>query len=311
MSTALSTISRRGRLESDPAHERSQRVHGMSELASARTEAANLAGDLPGVLLEARRLAAAAPGVHGRRRAGPGEAFWQFRDHRPEDGARLVDWRRSARGERLYVREREREAAQTALFWLDRSPGMAWSSDPSRPTKHRRGLAISLAFAILLARGGERVGALGGPSPRAGGRAADRLGPDLIAPQRPEPVPPAGRSVLIYASDFYAPVDLWAQRLKAAAAAGASGALIMIADPAEEDFPFRGRVLFEQPGDVNPVLFGRAEEAAEAYATRLAAHRAALREMARSFGFMLVAHRTDMSAAPTLSLLAASLSERG
>ena len=85
----------------------------------ARLEALALAGDLPGVLLDARRLAASAPGVHGRRRAGQGEAFWQYRDHRAEDGARLVDWRRSARGDRYFVREREREAAQTAWFWID------------------------------------------------------------------------------------------------------------------------------------------------------------------------------------------------
>ena len=76
----------------------------------SQLDALALAGDLPGVLLDAKRLAASAPGFHGRRRAGQGEAFWQYRDHRAEDGARLVDWRRSARGDRYFVREREREA---------------------------------------------------------------------------------------------------------------------------------------------------------------------------------------------------------
>jgi uncharacterized protein (DUF58 family) len=283
----------------------------MSDLLIARNEAAALAGELPGVLLEARRLAAAAPGVHGRRRAGPGEAFWQFRDHRPEDGARLVDWRRSARGERLYVREREREAAQTALFWIDPAPGFAWTSSPSTPPKNRRALAIALAFAILLARGGERVGALGGPTPRAGPRAAERLGADLMQARYPAPPLAPSRAVVIYASDFYAPIETWTERLKQASGAGTSGALVMVADPAEEDFPFRGRTLFEEPGGRRDVLFGRAESAREAYAKRLAAHRAALREIARAHGFLLIAHRTDHAAAPALALLAASLSERG
>jgi uncharacterized protein (DUF58 family) len=142
-------------------------------------------------------------------------------------------------------------------------------------------------------------------------RAADRLAPDLITPQRSEPAEPKGKSIVIYASDFYAPVELWAQRLKAAAAVGASGALIQISDPAEEDFPFRGRTQFEQPGTVQPITFGRAEEAREAYASRLVQHRQAMREMARIYGFMLIGHRTDHSAAPALSLLTASLSERG
>ena len=282
----------------------------MSELLTARNEAATLAGDLPGVLLEARRLAAAAPGVHGRRRSGPGEAFWQFRDHRPEDGARLVDWRRSARGERLYVREREREAAQTGLFWIDPSPGFAWASAPEYPSKKRRALALSIAFAILLARGGERVGALGGQSPRNGPRAAERLALDLLTATPPVPPPVTGRSALIYASDFYAPVEIWEPRLRQAAASGASGALIMVADPAEEDFPFRGRTLFEEPGSKRDVLFGRAEAARDEYGRRLIAHRTAMREMARNFGFLMIVHRTDHSAAPALALLAASLSER-
>src|SRR5262245_26170447 len=211
-------------------------------MSSARLEAIGLAGDLPGVLLDAKRLAASAPGVHGRRRAGQGEAFWQYRDHRAEDGARLVDWRRSARGDRYFVREREREAAQTAWFWIDGDPGFAWSGDPKhRVTKRRRAVTLALALSILLTRGGERVGALGAP-PRVGPRATDRLAHDLL--NAPPEQPPPSRSSVIFLSDFYAPIETWRVRLKQAGAVGASGALVMIADPQEEDFPFRGRVLF-------------------------------------------------------------------
>lgn len=276
-----------------------------------RIEAENLAGFLPGVLLEARRLAAAAPGVHGRRRAGPGEAFWQFRDHRPEDGAKLVDWRRSARGDRLYVREREKEAAQTALFWIDPDVGFDWSSGDGWPTKTRRALAICLALSILFTRGGERVGVLGGTPPRTGARAIDRLAEELSRARVTTPPPPATRSAVIYASDFYAPPDDWRERLRVAAATGATGALLMIADPAEEDFPFRGRTLFEEPGGAKrQALFGRAEAAQAEYATRLAAHRAAIREVAQAHGFIALLHRTDRSAAPTLSMLVSALGER-
>lgn len=278
-------------------------------MKQARAEAEGLAGFLPGVLLEARRLAAAAPGVHGRRRAGPGEAFWQFRDHRPEDGARLVDWRRSARGERLYVREREKEAAQSALFWIDPAPGFNWKSEGPWPTKHRRALTLSLAVAILFARGGERVGALGQP-PRAGARAIDRLALDLQQQRVVTPPPPPARSAVIFASDFYAPPDTWRERLRAASAVGATGALLMIADPAEEDFPYRGRTQFEEPGGGMKTLFGKAEMAQQEYAERLAAHRAAIRNAAQAAGFVPVLHRTDRAAGPALGVLIAALEER-
>ncbi len=170
---------------------------------ASRLEALALAGDLRGVLLDARRLAASAPGLHGRRRAGQGEAFWQYRDHRAEDGARLVDWRRSARGDRYFVREREREAAQTAWFWMDPDAGFNWTSDAARTTKLRRAQTIALALATLLNRGGERVGVLG-HAPRTGPRAVDRLAHDFLTPQEDAGAP--ARSCVIFFSDFYAPV---------------------------------------------------------------------------------------------------------
>lgn len=275
--------------------------------AQARLDALSLAGDLPGILLDAKRLAANAPGVHGRRRSGQGEAFWQYRDHRPEDGARLVDWRRSARGDRYYVREREREAAQTAWFWLDPTPGFNWTSDPKRPTKLRRAQTLALALAMLLARGGERVGALGRPA-RAGQRAAERLAADFLEPMHDAEAP--ARACLIFMSDFYAPVETWRARLTAAADSGASGALIMICDPAEEDFPFEGRTLFHAPGARTEALIGRAENARTAYAERLAAHRRAIHALGAQYGFPHLLHRTDHAPASTFAMLIALVAER-
>lgn len=272
-----------------------------------RLEALALAGDLPGVLLDAKRLAASAPGVHGRRRAGQGEAFWQYRDHRPEDGARLVDWRRSARGDRFYVREREREAAQTAWFWLDPSPGFNWSAARTRPTKLYRARTLALALAILLSRGGERVGALGQP-PRSGARAPERLAHDFLHPMRDAEAPP--RATLIFMSDFYEPAEIWRDRLTAAAGVGANGALVMIADPAEEDFPFEGRTLFQEPGGARETLLGRAESIKSEYAARLEHHRRAIREIGAPLGFPMILHRTDHAAGPSLAMLMALVSER-
>lgn len=272
-----------------------------------RLDALALAGDLPGLLLDARRLSASAPGFHGRRRAGQGEAFWQYRDHRAEDGARLVDWRHSARGDRYYVREREREAAQTAWFWLDPDAGFDWSADPKRVTKLRRARTMALALAILLSRGGERVGAIGRP-PRSGSQAITRLAHDFLDKVIDAPAP--AKSCIIFMSDFYAPVETWHARLSAAADAGAQGALVMVADPAEEDFPFEGRMLFRAPGARQEALLGRAEAARELYTERLALHRHAIRELGARMGFPATLHRTDHSAAPTLALLIALVSER-
>ena len=94
----------------------------------ASGEARTLAESMPRLILEARRIAATViHGLHGRKRAGPGENFWQYRRFLSGEPARRVDWRRSARDEHLYVREQEWEAAHTVWLWPDRSPSMVFT----------------------------------------------------------------------------------------------------------------------------------------------------------------------------------------
>ncbi|NLH83533.1 MAG: DUF58 domain-containing protein, partial [Phyllobacteriaceae bacterium] len=137
-------------------------------LASAR----RLAETLPDLLVEARRVAATvAAGWHGRRRAGSGETFWQYRPYAPGEPVQAIDWRRSARGDELYVREREWEAAHAVEIVLDLSASMDWRSDLASVTKATRALVLALALADLLGRAGERVGAPGLLPARADRRA--------------------------------------------------------------------------------------------------------------------------------------------
>src|SRR5437762_9418862 len=118
-----------------------------------------LSATMPRLILEARRVAATIiHGLHGRRRAGSGENFWQFRRFMSGEPAARVDWRRSARDDNLYVREREWEAAHTVWIWPDRSPSMAFSSRLARESKLDRTLTIAFALAEILVEAGERVG---------------------------------------------------------------------------------------------------------------------------------------------------------
>ena len=103
--------------------------------------ARKLADAMPRLILEARRVASTViHGLHGRRRAGPGENFWQYRRFVSGEPAQNVDWRRSARDDHLYVREQEWEAAHTVWLWPDRSPSMAFASKGVRDSKLERAL---------------------------------------------------------------------------------------------------------------------------------------------------------------------------
>jgi len=59
-----------------------------------------------------------------------------------------IDWRRSAKDERLYVREREWEAAHTVYLWIDRSASMWFTSGLALQSKIDRALVLALRLLI-------------------------------------------------------------------------------------------------------------------------------------------------------------------
>lgn len=273
-----------------------------SDLHTLRRAAERAAAPFPALLAEAERVAASvALGTHGRRRPGQGETFWEYRRHRTEDGAQAVDWRRSARGQHLFVRETEWEAANAIYLWRDGSAGMAASSR-NQPLKKDRAAVCLMALASLLSRGGERIAALGETGRARAGRAGMEItaralaeGPGAASAVENADIVRHARIVL--ASDFLDPPETWAARLSRLNASGAGGILLRIIDPAEEDFPFSGRTRFAEPsGRGTPLILGRAEDARDAYRRIWTEHGLALADMARKAGWTLLTHRTDRPA---------------
>jgi uncharacterized protein (DUF58 family) len=282
-----------------------------------RQQAATLAARLPSLVVAARHIAPTLlHGVHGRRRAGPGETFWQFRPFVSGEPAARVDWRRSAREDRAFVREREWEAAHTVWIWFDRSASMAFASALAPCAKIDRAAVLALALADLTVRGGERAGLIGLTRPLATRGVIERFAEAIAADERLRGAPPSGlpspdpvraRSKVALIGDFLGEADDAARTIAALAAQGAEGQLVMIADPIEETFPFVGHTEFLQPDGAARLRAPRAQTLRQAYLERLAAHREAIRAAcaARGWGFAL--HRTDQSAAQALLALRSRL----
>jgi uncharacterized protein (DUF58 family) len=273
------------------------------------------------VLAEAQALAsgfrepdiAAPPSAHpvsggaGRRRAGTGEAFWQYRRYQQEDGAERIDWRRSSRSDRLYVRDTELETARSFAFWIDRNPGFHWTSGPELPTKLERGLVLMSAAAGILGRAGERCRALGtGRASVTGQAALARIAQDLARLPNAPPPPSRQSATVLLASDFYLPVEHWRNRIKALGRGARAGVLLRVTDPAEADFSYSGRVRFEAPGATASVLFGRAETVRTVYQRRYQEHTEALRQIANALGWPIVEVWTDAPASNGLASLMAA-----
>lgn len=275
-------------------------------------EAEALSAALPPLMVDAERLASAVSlGIHGRRKAGMGESFWQFRRFRAEDPSTAVDWRQSAKSQHLFVREREWEVAQSVWFWRDGSPGMDFKSGAA--SKRDRASLLSLALASALVRGGERVALLGQPFPPASSRAqVRRMGFTLAGNDKTGPLPPDAHvtrnAQFVWLSDFLSPVVKIEAVLRRFAQSGLGGYLVHIVDPAEEDFPYEGRTRFEAPGEDLRETLGRAETVAPAYRARFKAHAETVALLAGKLGWSYLAHRTDRSPQTALVALYAEMS---
>ncbi len=284
---------------------------------SAEARAASAA--LPSLLAEAERAAASIWGVHGRRSAGSGETFWQYRHAQPGDSLGSIDWRRSGRSDELYVRETEWETAQSVFLWPDESASMQFSSKNVGTTKGRRAALLALATAILLERGDERFALMRADAGRVmqGRTGVNRLANHLSVPfgdPAETGAPPDASFTMgaraLFLSDFFGDLDALSRALSGAVARRVRGILLQVVDPVEEAFPYRGRVLFESIAGSMRYEADRADSLRDAYQAKLAERREALREIARRAGWQFAIHRTDQPVTPALMSLYQTLEAR-
>ena len=290
-------------------HAAATALHHHAEAAAAR---------LPALMIAAERVASTiAQGVHGRRRIGQGEAFWQFRPYADGDATSRIDWRQSAKSDRVYVRETEWEAAQSVWIARDPSGSMDYRSSPQLPTKRERADLIALAIAVLLIRGGEHVALHGsGTPPRTGRATLTRVaahltngdgsmlmaGADMVVPRH---------GTLIAIGDFLEPREAIADMLHEYAARGVHGHIVHIIDPAEAKLPFEGRVRYEGLEGERSLLIGRTESVRDDYRQFFADRIEAVRSFAVQAGWRYDRHITERPVEPTLLGLYTALSQPG
>lgn len=267
---------------------------------SLLSKAGALAGALPGLLIRAEKVAQSfMRGVHGRRRIGSGETFWQFRLWQPGDARRDIDWRQSGKADAVFVRQTEWEAAQTVWLYRDASASMDFGG------KKDFAELLLLSLGIVLLNGGEQVSLLGTAlAPQSGYAAIQRLYEAL--PKQLEMKeglrPLSAQAHLVIISDFYFSLDEFRTFCAGLAARRISATLVQVYHPDEKSLPYSGHVKFEDvelPGgealDIQQVNAIREE-----YERRFAGHQRALGELARGFGWVFESFPSD--AKPEIAL---------
>lgn len=272
------------------------------------------AAALPALLARAEHLAGAVLlGAHGRRRAGAGDDFWQYRPSQIGDSRRAIDHRRSAMGDTEFVREREWQIAQSVMLWVDQGASMRFSSDDAIPQKIDRARVLALAVTILLNRGGERVGLTGTALPPRAGRPqimamAEMFCRDDVA----DYAPPEHRGMIpharaVFISDFMGDIDSVRTALTKAADRGVRGVLCHVLDPSEEAFPFTGRTVFQSMGGSMSHETLKASDLKARYLARLAERKDELQSLCTLTGWHYGVHHTSSTAQAGLLWLYAAL----
>ena len=281
------------------------------------TEAAHaLAKRLPRLAMEARRVALTIQsGIHGRRKSGSGETFWQFRPFMQGEAANRIDWRRSSRDDSLYVREREWETAHTIWLWIDQSPSMDFKSDWAIDAKNNHATILGLALADILMRSGERVGLWDHAKTTQQRDIIDQLAVLLIDESAQTSELPALRPLdrfhdIVLLTDGLSPLPQWQNVMDELAHKGARGHLVLIRDPAEITLPYEGHYQLHATEGSAHLEIGDAAAFRHHYQQRIAAHRDGLKTLCAQHHWLFHDHCTDKPLLPILLALAEHISQR-
>ncbi len=291
-----------------------QDAHHRGRAALFLQEESHLLADrMPRLMLAARQVALQAQaGIHGRRRAGAGENFWQYRPFYAGEAASSIDWRRSAKDDHLYIREREWEAAHTVWIGVDLSRSMGFKSSESRFSKQDKAVILTLALAAVLVQGGERVGLIGISPPKAQRHIIAALGAALAAQKDYIPFAPQAEGIsaaadIVLISDFLTTPEDHIAMLGRFSATSGQKICLTLADPAEETFPFSGRTEFIDPENGRSLTLGRAQTRKQHYQNIYTAHHQALAQLTVNKGWRALRHRTDHATTEVLLALYAQL----
>lgn len=272
-----------------------------------RQKAEDVSAKLPPLMPRAEKIALSVlQGRHARRKSGTGEKFWQFREYTHDDRLQDIDWRQSAKTQRIYIRQKERTTLQKNLFWCSGAPSMHFTSGNKTETKYEAAATLTMALALMLAHSHENVGMLRGPRPSHTEKTLNEIENFLTHHQTQEELPPAnGQQIpkntgLILTGDFLAPIEEIKTIFTGLSINTRNVLIIQVLDPAEIKLPYSGRIHFKHPGGQDDIDIDHAASIRAAYQQRIETHQAALKTLCDKLGWKYILHVTDKSAQETL-----------
>ena len=277
-----------------------------------RQKSEEISAQVEELVLKAERIAdQVVHGAHARKKSGSGEAFWQFREYTQDDDVRHIDWRQSAKTDRIFIKQKEEENAQKALFWSCGAESMAYASDDEAMEKGEAARILSLVLGLLAVRGGDQVGDFESGKTGHSQAAVTRLAHDLLRDNDtalPNVTSALPRHAHVFlCGDFLAPLEKIAERFERIGARTRQGIVVQILDPAEIEFPFSGRIEFREHDADETIQIDHAASVREAYLSRFEAHCERVRTLCEKLGWSYILHRTDEDLVQTVRSIVGAL----
>jgi hypothetical protein len=218
-------------------------------------EAAAMAANLPPQSWQAFAKLCAQHGDSPRQQRGEGQDFWQYRGLSDGESAAQVDWRKSARGDTLLVREREQQSARRSFLWCDMSGSMHYVGSRAARSKAAHGYLLGAMLWHLAAQSGDQLRLLG---------AANILrsdAPQALSEARPINTHDVRADDLLFVVSDFLGFEF--------ANLSHDGPVIALCvqDPDEIDFPFTGHLRFEGLENETPLIATNAAALRDDYFT--------------------------------------------
>lgn len=255
---------------------------------------------LPELVTRAEKLSnQMAIGIHQKKKSGSGEFFWQFRQYTQSDDQRDIDWRRSAKGDDLYVREKELQTAQTVMIWAQQNESMDFRSRRQYLRKQDCAHILGLAIAHLGHKAGEKIRVFG--NSHSSDRTFESFAKSLHSLQTDALPNPQNdiRSKNVTAfliGDFLSPIEDIERRLSVMQTVTPNIVCIQILDEAEIELPYKGRVLFHRGNRSETALINDVASVQNEYKKRMDNHIQSLKNSCKKYGYeyVLFPTNTDM-----------------
>lgn len=266
-------------------------------MVSLIEKAKKISSNLPGLLFELEKTRSTYKGISKQKKYGLGEEFWEFKSYQMGDPLNKIDWKKSAKNQKLIIKNNELENSKRIWIWIDKSVSMNYRFSKNTETKLDRAIVLSIVLVDIFLRSGEKVGIIGS---KLGIKKGNESFLDLSVSILSDKLKPLDRRVkkgdyVIFLSDFIDDPNILRKNFISLSDCTYDALLVQVLDLSELTFPFVGKKQFYDPKSGIHRLITKSENMKETYKEEMRFHNEKLENICKKLGWQFLRNITNES----------------